>query len=132
MSSPFIFLQLSKYKRKKNTTPVSERLTTRIFKEWLLGFVLLDYHPFFLLQGIPTHFDSATGEPMAIENFVHLISDHINVGRDTGFSLLEMHERLVDREWVAQRPRMARYMNHPISFAMLWKQESKLLLPGNP
>jgi hypothetical protein len=69
---------------------------------------------------------------MAIENFVHLISDHINVGRDTGFSLLEMHERLVDREWVAQRPRMARYMNHPISFAMLWKQESKLLLPGNP
>jgi hypothetical protein len=60
---------------------------------------------------------------------VHLISDHINVGRDTGFSLLEMHKRLVDREWIVQRPGMARYVNHPISFTMLWKQESKLYLP---
>ncbi len=29
-------------------------------------FVLLDYHPFFLLRGIPTHFHRASGEPIAI------------------------------------------------------------------
>lgn len=90
-------------------------------------FILLDYHPFCLLNGIPTHFDSATGEPIAIENFVHLISDHINAGRHAGWTLLEMQERLVDREWTEQRPRMARYLNQPLSFAMLWKQEPTVL-----
>ncbi len=40
-------------------------------------FVLVGYHPFFLINGIPTHFDSASGEPLAIECYVHLFSDHV-------------------------------------------------------
>jgi SAM-dependent methyltransferase len=33
-------------------------------------FVLIDYHPFFLLRGIPTHFDRDRGESIAIANSV--------------------------------------------------------------
>lgn len=84
-------------------------------------FVLVDYHPFFLLQGIPTNFDSNCGESIAIENFVHLFSDHINSGCGVNFKLLEMQERIVDSAWVAQKPGMAKYINQPISFCMVWQ-----------
>ena len=43
-------------------------------------FVLIGYHPYFLLAGIPTHFKSAKGEPIAIRNSIHLISDHVDAG----------------------------------------------------
>src|SRR6266481_131255 len=35
-------------------------------------FLLVDYHPFMLLKGVPTHFTAPTGEPIAIANVVHL------------------------------------------------------------
>jgi SAM-dependent methyltransferase len=84
-------------------------------------FVLLDYHPFCLLQGIPTHFESATGMPIAIANVVHLLSDYVQQGRRVNWSLLEMQERLVDDAWIAHRPGMARYRHHPVSFVMVWQ-----------
>ena len=34
-------------------------------------FGLIDYHPYFLLQGIPTHFKSENQEDIAIVNYVH-------------------------------------------------------------
>src|SRR5262249_51794440 len=34
--------------------------------------VLVDYHPFMLLKGVPTHFTAPSGEPIAIANVVHL------------------------------------------------------------
>ena len=42
--------------------------------------VLIDYHPFMLLKGVPTHFDAPAGEPVAIANVVHMIGDHIQSG----------------------------------------------------
>jgi SAM-dependent methyltransferase len=84
-------------------------------------FVLLDYHPFCLLQGIPTHFDDATGESTAITNVVHLLSDHVQQSRDVNWVLLEMQERLVDDAWIAHRPGMARYRHQPVGFVMVWK-----------
>lgn len=83
-------------------------------------FILIDYHPFFLLQGIPTNFDE-NGKSIAIENFVHLFSDHINSGYCVNFKLLEMQERIVDPAWVEQRPGMEKYINQPISFCMVWE-----------
>src|SRR4029077_13609103 len=61
--------------------------------------VLVDYHPFMLLKGVPTHFTAPTGEPMAIANVVHLFSDHIAAGRRAGLTLLKLREQLVDAEW---------------------------------
>ena len=83
--------------------------------------VLVGYHPHFIMTtGIPTHFDRATGEPVAIETYVHLLSDHVSAARAAGLSLGEMRERLVDDRWITLRPRWAPYRNHPVSFAMAW------------
>jgi SAM-dependent methyltransferase len=88
--------------------------------------VLVDYHPFMLLKGVPTHFQAPAGEPVAIANVVHLIGDHVQAGRRTGLSLLEMREQLVDAEWVRENrrlfgePRLASHVGHPVSFAMVW------------
>jgi SAM-dependent methyltransferase len=85
--------------------------------------ILVDYHPFMLLKGVPTHFNGPTGEPIAIVNVIHLLSDHVEAGRRAGLSLLELRERLVDAEWVRQNPRMASHAGQPVSFAMVWARE---------
>jgi SAM-dependent methyltransferase len=85
-------------------------------------FVLVGYHPHFIIaSGMPTHFDdAASGEPVAIETHVHLLSDHVAAGRATGLDLAELHERVVDDEWVALKPKWERFRDHPISFAFVW------------
>jgi len=85
--------------------------------------VLVGYHPHFIMTtGIPTHFDRAAGEPVAIETYVHLLSDHVTAALAAGLSLGEMRERLVDDRWIALKPRWAPYRNHPVSFAMAWRR----------
>jgi SAM-dependent methyltransferase len=86
-------------------------------------FVLIDYHPFFLLRGIPTHFDRVSGESIAVANVVHFFGDHVTSGRHVTWTLVDMRERVVDPAWVAQRPGMARYLHQPVSFAMVWRDE---------
>ena len=82
---------------------------------------MIDYHPFFLLRGIPTHFDGACDEPIAIENVVHLFSNHIVCGRQLNWTLLEMQERVVDGLWVTEKPSMTKHLHQPISFCMVWQ-----------
>jgi len=88
--------------------------------------VLVDYHPFMLLKGVPTHFNAPAGEPIAIANVVHLLGDHIQAGRRAGLTLLEMREQMVDAKWVGENrrlfgePRLASHVGHPVSFAMVW------------
>jgi SAM-dependent methyltransferase len=86
-------------------------------------FVLVGYHPYFLLSGIPTHYHSASGEPVAIETYVHLMSDHVRAALQAGWSLREMHEGLIDEEYLASKPKWSRYQDRPISFAMVWQRE---------
>jgi SAM-dependent methyltransferase len=86
------------------------------------SFVIVGYHPYFLLSGIPTHFDSATGEPVAIESYVHLFSDHVQAAHAAHWSLAEMHERLVDDQWIAKKPKWEKYRDRPVSFAMVWRK----------
>lgn len=84
-------------------------------------FVLVGYHPHFLMFGIPGHFDRADGQSVGVESHVHLTSDHIAAGLGAGFTLLEMIEGIVDEEWVAEKPKWAeRYWGHPVTFAMVW------------
>ena len=80
-------------------------------------FVLLDYHPFFLLNGIPTHFRTPGGETFAITNHVHLFSDHMRAALDAGFSLQAMDEMVVAGNW----KNYTKYLNRPISFVLAWE-----------
>jgi SAM-dependent methyltransferase len=88
--------------------------------------VLIDYHPFMLLKGVPTHFNAPAGEPVAIANVVHMIGDHVQAGCRAGLTLMELREQLVDAEWVAENrrrfgePRLASHVGHPVSFGMVW------------
>jgi SAM-dependent methyltransferase len=88
--------------------------------------VLIDYHPFMLLKGVPTHFSAPAGEAVAIANVVHMFGDHIQAGCRAGLALMELREQLVDAEWVEENrrlfgePRLASHVGHPISFAMVW------------
>ena len=85
-------------------------------------FVIVGYHPHFLMNGIPTHFDRSSGEPIAIESYVHLLSDHIKAAYKANWSLIEMDEGVIDDEWVAKKPKWKKYYNRPISFAMVWQK----------
>lgn len=69
--------------------------------------VLLGYHPFFQLSGIPTTFEQPTGELITIEGYVHLFSEHVQAASACGWLLRELYERLIDEAWIAQRPRAA-------------------------
>lgn len=88
-------------------------------------FVLVGYHPYFLLNGIPTHFDAADGDPVSIQCFVHLFSDHVHAALNSGWVLREMFEGLVDEEWVVHKPSWQRYLHQPVSFAIVWQTESE-------
>lgn len=87
--------------------------------------VVVGFHPYFIMaSGMPTHYNSGSGEPLAIETHVHLMSDHVTAARGNGWQLLEMKERLIDDRWVALKPRWERFRNIPISFAMVWGRPS--------
>lgn len=85
-------------------------------------FVLVGYHPYFMLSGIPTHYNSASGEPVTIETYVHLTSDHVQAALAAGWSLREMREGLIDEEWLAVKPKWRQYEHRPVSFVMVWQR----------
>ena len=86
-------------------------------------FVLVGFHPHFIMAfGMPTHFDSASGEPVAIETYVHLPSEHVTMAMEAGWSLVEMKERVIDDAWLEVKPRWERHRGHPISFAFVWRK----------
>ena len=85
-------------------------------------FVIVGYHPHFLMAGMPTHFNRASGEPITIRSYVHLLSDHVKAAHAAGWSLLEMDEGLVDDAWLAKKPKWERYRGLPISFVMVWRK----------
>ena len=86
--------------------------------------VLVGFHPYFIMRtGMATHFDRRPGEPVAIETYVHLLSDHVAAARAAGLALAEMRERLIDDRWIALKPRWAEYRDYPVSFATVWRRE---------
>jgi SAM-dependent methyltransferase len=85
-------------------------------------FVLVGYHPQFLMAGMPTHFDRAPGEPVTIRSYVHLLSDHVKAAHAAGWGLQEMDEGLVDDAWLRKKPKWGVYLGLPISFAMVWRR----------
>ena len=83
-------------------------------------FVLVCFHPHFIMAtGMPTHFDGADGEPVAIETHVHLISEHVAAARAAGFVLRDLRERVVDDAW----PKWQRLRGHPVAVSYMWQVE---------
>ena len=89
-------------------------------------FVIVGYHPFFLLNGIPTHFHrTADGVPLAIESHVHLLSDHVRAAAAADWALGEMIEGVVDDQWIAAKPKWEKYRGRPVSYAAVWMRSEK-------
>jgi SAM-dependent methyltransferase len=84
------------------------------------GFVLVGYHPWFLMSGIPTHFDRAPDEPVAIESHVHLFADHVRAAHAAGWRLATLEEGVIDDAWVAEKAKWEKYRDRPVSFAFVW------------
>jgi SAM-dependent methyltransferase len=87
------------------------------------AYVLIGFHPFFIMAtGMPTHFQGADGEPVAIETHVHLLSDHAKAAIASGWQLAELREQVIDDRWVEAKPSWAVYRDVPISFAWVWRR----------
>jgi SAM-dependent methyltransferase len=87
------------------------------------AFVLVGLHPHFLMTtGMPTHFTAASGEPVAISTYVHLLSDHVDAALAAGFGLAEMREGVIDDRWIAIKPKWERFRHHPFSVAFAWRK----------
>jgi SAM-dependent methyltransferase len=86
-------------------------------------YVLVGFHPQFIMtSGMPTHFDSASGEPVAIETYVHPLSEHVTAALAAGWTLVEMRERLIDDAWLALKPKWEPLRNQPVAFAFAWRK----------
>jgi hypothetical protein len=84
--------------------------------------VLVGYHPHFIMAaGMPTHYTSPSGEPVAIETHVHLMSEHVSAALSAGWALAELRERVIDDAWLTLKPQWARFRGHPIAFAFVWR-----------
>ena len=84
-------------------------------------YVIVGYHPHFIMtSGMPTHYDNAEGEPVAIETHVHLLSDHVKAATAAGWALAEAEERLIDDTWVELKPKWEPLRGTPIAFAFAW------------
>lgn len=92
-------------------------------------FVIVGFHPQFLMAGVPTHFERAPGEPVTIRSYVHLLSDHVKAALSRGWSLLEMDEGLVDDDWLGKDPKWERHSGQAISFLLAWRLEGPPRLP---
>jgi len=86
-------------------------------------FVIVGYHPFFLMNGLITHFHKESGEPVGIESHVHLFSDHIKAANKSNLTLLEMEEGIIDEAWLIKKPKWEKYRNWPVSYALVWQKK---------
>jgi SAM-dependent methyltransferase len=86
------------------------------------SFVLVGFHPQFLMTGMPTHFDRAPGEPVTIRTHVHLLSDHVKAAHAAGWSLAEMDEGVIDDAWLRKKPKWRDHFGLPISFVFVWRR----------
>jgi SAM-dependent methyltransferase len=84
-------------------------------------FVVVGFHPYFIMSaGMPTHFDGPDGHPVAVETYVHLHSEHVAAAHAVDLVATELHEGLIDDEWIRRKPRWEVYRDWPISFAWVW------------
>jgi len=85
--------------------------------------VLVAYHPHFIMaSGMPTHYTSAAGEPIAIETHLHLLSDQVSAALAAGWSLAELRERVIDDTFLALKPKWEQLRGQPFTAAFVWRK----------
>ena len=116
----------------EQTPPASYRLCTLVLADEHLQeaarllvstgyFIFIGYHPFFLMSGTPTHY-RADGEAVTIRSYVHLFSEHHQAGTGAGLELIEFRERLIDENWLQNKPKWRAYQRWLVSFALVWRR----------
>ena len=84
-------------------------------------FVIVGVHPYFLMAvGMPTHFEGADGESVAIETHLHLPSEHMDAARAAGLVAREMREALVDDDLIRVKPSWEPHRGLPFTYASVW------------
>jgi SAM-dependent methyltransferase len=87
------------------------------------AFVIVGFHPHFIMaSGMPTHYDGADGEPVAITTYVHQLSDHVTAALAAGWTLTELRERLIDDDWLARKPKWGALRGQPVSYALAFRR----------
>jgi SAM-dependent methyltransferase len=85
--------------------------------------IVVGFHPFFIMKtGMPTHFDGPSGEPIAVETHVHLLSEHVQAALAAGWTLAQMHEQTIDDRWIAAKPSWSVHRDVPVSFLFVWRR----------
>jgi SAM-dependent methyltransferase len=85
------------------------------------AFILIGVHPYFLMAvGMPTHFETPSGGPVAIETHLHLPSEHVAAAASAGFCGSELHEAWVDDRLLERKPSWADFRDLPFSHAWVW------------
>jgi len=85
-------------------------------------FVIVGFHPYFLMLGMPTHFNNKDGEDITIQSYVHLLSDHVKAAYEAGWSLVVMDEGIIDADYISHKPKWEKYFGTPISYSMVWQK----------
>ena len=85
---------------------------------WL---AIVDFHPFFMMQGIPTHFPDG-GEQVAVENHVHALRDFFKLAVANGFAVTEFDERFVTDEWALAVPGYRKHLGLPVTHAWVYER----------
>lgn len=88
------------------------------------GFLaVVDYHPFFMMKGVPTHFDHPqTGEPIAIANHVHALRDFFRSAVQRGFRVVDFDERFIDQAWVEKTGAYKKHLGMPVSHLWIYER----------
>jgi len=83
---------------------------------WL---AVVDFHPFFMMRGVPTHFADGDAQ-VAIENHVHALRDFFQRAVAAGFTVQEFEERFVTDEWALAVPGYRKHVGLPVTHAWLY------------
>jgi SAM-dependent methyltransferase len=86
-------------------------------------FVLVGFHPYFLMSGVPTHYDRADGEPRTIRSWVHQLSEHFHAAQANALSFVAFDEGLIDAAWLAKKPKWQKYEGLPVSFVVAFRRD---------
>ncbi len=86
---------------------------------WL---AIVDFHPFFMMQGIPTHFREGE-QQVAVVNHVHALRDFFQLAVAHSFEVKHFDERFVTDEWALAVPGYTKHVGLPV--AHLWVYERR-------
>ena len=103
----------------RNATASSRPVPTRALVAWSL----YDWANSAVATVVTTFvFATYFTQAVAIKSYVHLFADHFRAGTEAGLRLVELEECVIDEAWLESKPKWRRYLNWPVSFALVWRR----------